>query len=110
MLRTVPDCEGIVKSTVDCGNAGNAGPPETVPELPERLIMVGDVGALLTNDTLPFTLPLAVGTNFNVKLELLPAATVNGSVRPLVLNSDEPLMFAAVTVKLAPPVFEMVTA
>ena len=70
--------------------------------------MVGDVGALLTNDRLPVTLPEVEGANATVIAPEPPAATVIGNDRPLVLKPD-PVTFAAVMDRLALPVFETVS-
>ena len=43
----------------------------------------GDVGALLTIETVPAALPVVVGANFTLKLADVPAATVAGVAIPL---------------------------
>ena len=46
---------------------------------------VGEFDAVLTNDTLPFAVPVAVGAKFTINDVLAPAATVIGTVIPLTL-------------------------
>ena len=81
--------------------------PATLPE-PESEIEVGEVGALLTSDRLPVTLPAAKGTNCTVIVPEPPAATVIGSTSPVVLK-PEPVTFAAVMDRSADPVFNTVS-
>jgi hypothetical protein len=69
--------------------------------------MVGDVGALLTSDKLPVTLPEVAGTNSTGIVTEPPAATVTGTDRPFVLKTDT-VTFAAVMDRLAVPGFETV--
>lgn len=75
--------------------------------LPVSVIMVGDVGALLTSDKLPVTLPEVAGTNSTGIVTEPPAATVTGTDRPFVLKTDT-VTFAAVMDRLALPGFEIV--
>ena len=60
--------------------------------------------ALLTSETLPVTLPVAVGAKSTLKEVLLSTPRVRGSESPLTLNSD-PVTLAAEIVRLAEPVF-----
>jgi hypothetical protein len=76
--------------------------------VPLRGIAVADVGASLASDRLPVTLPEVEGVKLTLIVPEPPAATVIGSDRPLVLKPD-PVTFAAVTDRLALPVFETVS-
>jgi hypothetical protein len=60
--------------------------------------------AVLFSVTLPVTLPDAVGAKATVKLTVCDAASVNGMLRPVILN-PMPLTVALDIVKLEPPVF-----
>jgi hypothetical protein len=75
--------------------------------LPVNAIVVGDVGALLTSDRLPVTVPEVEGANSTVIVPEPPAATVIGTVMPLVLKPD-PVRLAAVMDRLALAGFETV--
>src|ERR1700747_3453844 len=89
--------EGLAESCPVC----------TVP-VPLRAITVGDVGALLTNDKLPVTLPEAEGTKSTVIVPDPPAATVIGSDNPTVAKSAR-VMFAALMERAVLPGFETVS-
>jgi hypothetical protein len=71
-----------------------------VAPVPESDNVVGVFEALLATDTLPDTVPAAVGANFTWKVALCPAATVIGNVRPLTLY-PAPVTFACEMVTLA---------
>ena len=60
--------------------------------------------ALLTRETLPVTLPVAVGPQSTLNEVLVPTASVSGSESPLMLNPD-PVTVAEEIVRLADPVF-----
>jgi len=70
--------------------------------VPLRAIVAGDPGALLEIETLPLTLPLAVGANFTVNVEFCPVLIVRGVVTPLTLY-PVPETLTAETVRLAVP-------
>ena len=111
VFEIVTDCV-VLLPTVTAPNDTEPGETEITgeaagPPLPEKLTTVGDVGALLTRDMVPLTLPEAVGANFTLKFELLPAAIVRGNVSPFSPNVVDPPIFAAVTVKLASPALDI---
>src|SRR2546426_11831699 len=65
-------------------------------------MVLGELGALLTSETLPDALPVAVGANCTLKVLDCPAARVRGKVSPLMLK-PAPVKLACAMVKLAPP-------
>src|SRR3989442_12722300 len=65
-------------------------------------MFLGELGALLTSETLPDALPVAVGANCTLKVLDCPAARVRGEVSPLMLK-PAPVKLACAMVKLAPP-------
>jgi len=60
---------------------------------------------LLTSDTLPLTLPVAVGANTTLNVVLFPAAIVVDALKPLMLN-PVPETLACEIVTLALPPFD----
>ena len=54
--------------------------------VPERGSLAGEFVALLTIETLPVTLPAAVGAKVTLKLAFCPAGKVKGRDRPLTLK------------------------
>ena len=52
--------------------------------LPERARFVGELYALLTTETIPVALPVAVGVNEAVNVVLCPAGRVNDDDNPLI--------------------------
>src|SRR2546425_555376 len=70
--------------------------------LPAREIVVGEMAASLTSETLPDTLPVAVGANCTLKVLDCPAARVSGNVSPLMLKPG-PVKLPCAMVKLRPP-------
>lgn len=78
-----------------------------VPD-PDKAIESGELGALLTIEIPPVALPAAVGENFAVNEVLCPAVSVNGAVRPVMLN-PVPDALPAEIVTLAVPEFVTVT-
>lgn len=54
--------------------------------VPLRAIGSGELGALLTSETAPVTLPAAVGAKTTLNVALLPAAMVSGTVMPVRLK------------------------
>ena len=72
-------------------------------------IVVGEVGALLTNIRLPGKLAPEVGVKFTVKAVDFPGANVSGKARPLRLN-PVPGPASCVMLRFAPPAFVRVTA
>lgn len=57
-----------------------------VTPVPLRAIISGELGALLTNETVPVTLPAVLGVKTALNVALLPAAMVSGTVRPVMLK------------------------
>src|SRR5713226_2156141 len=58
-----------------------------VTPVPLRAIASGELGALLTSETAPVTLPAALGVKPTLNVALLPAAMVTGAVMPVRLKS-----------------------
>src|SRR5450631_624089 len=71
-------------------------------------MVVGELGALLTIEIVPVTLPPAVGANWAVKDAVFPAPSVIGVASPLILK-PVPDAEACVIVRLAPPLLVSVT-
>src|SRR5436853_6479587 len=63
---------------------------------------MGELGALMTSETLPEALPVAVGANCTLKVLDCPAARVSGNVSPLMLK-PAPVTLPCEMVKLTPP-------
>lgn len=78
-----------------------------VPD-PDKAITSGELGALLTIKMPPVALPVAVGENLAVNDLLCPAFSVNGVVRPVMLN-PVPDALPAEIATLAVPEFVRVT-
>jgi len=57
-----------------------------VTPVPLRAIIRGELGALLTSETVPVTLPAALGLKATLNVALLPAAMVSGTVMPVRLK------------------------
>jgi hypothetical protein len=76
--------------------------------VPLRAIARGELGALLTSETDPLTLPALAGAKATLNVVFAPAAMVAGNERPDELN-PVPVTFAAVIVTLALPLFDNVT-
>ena len=57
-----------------------------VTPVPLRAIVRGELGALLTSETVPVTLPAALGVKTTLNVALLPAAMVRGTVMPVRLK------------------------
>ena len=72
--------------------------------VPLREIVVGELGALLTNVIDPVTLPAALGPNTALNVADLPAPTVTGAVIPVVLK-PAPVTVTDKIVTVAPPPF-----
>src|SRR5437660_690097 len=70
--------------------------------VPLRAMVLGELGALLMSETLPDTLPVAVGANCTLKVLDCPAARVSGRVSPLMLK-PAPVKVPCAMVKLALP-------
>ncbi len=75
---------------------------------PESAIVAGELVALLSTDTLPVTLPVAVGAKATFSEALCPAARVNGRVIPLTLN-PAPATFTCEMLTLLLPVLLSLT-
>jgi len=58
---------------------------DVIPE-PLRVMLAGELVAVLTTETLPALLPTTVGVKRTVRVVFCPAATVTGGVSPLVLK------------------------
>lgn len=78
-----------------------------MPE-PARLTTRGELGALLTTETLPVALPAEAGAYFTVNDVCCPAAIVIGADNPLIEN-PVPEALACEIVTLAVPEFINVT-
>src|SRR3989442_12210771 len=65
-------------------------------------MVLGELGASLTSETLPDTLPVAVGANCTLKLLDCPGARVRGKVSPLMVK-PAPVTVPCAMVKLALP-------
>src|SRR2546427_282318 len=72
-------------------------------------MIVGELGSLLTSDTLPDTLPAAVGANCMLKVMDCPAGRVRGKVSPLMLK-PAPVTIPCEMVKLTLPELVKVTS
>src|SRR2546430_2551017 len=64
--------------------------------------IVGELGALLTGESVAATLPVVVGVNFTVNALDWPAATVSGKFNP-VRAKPAPVIVACDTLRLALP-------
>jgi len=100
----------LVKPTVTLPKLTLAGTTEICgcTPAPESEIVVGELPALLTTETLPDTLPVTVGPNCTLRLLDCPAAMVSGRVGPLMLK-PVPETVACETVTTALPRFVSVT-
>lgn len=76
--------------------------------LPANVSVCGELGALSVNTMFPVTPPATVGANCTLKDALKPAAIVAGRESPLILIPF-PEIVAAVTVRLAFPLFVRLT-
>jgi hypothetical protein len=76
--------------------------------VPDKPIVAGEPGALLTTEILPESDPADVGAKVAVNEALLPALMFIGIVAPLMLN-PVPEAIAWVTVRVALPEFVKVT-
>src|SRR6266852_6671611 len=65
-------------------------------------MVLGELGASLTREMLPDTLPVAVGANCTLNVLDCPAARVSGKVSPLMLK-PAPVKVPCAMVKLALP-------
>jgi hypothetical protein len=57
-----------------------------VTPVPLIAIVSGELGALLTSETVPVTLPAALGVKATLNVALFPAAMVSGTVMPVRLK------------------------
>ena len=76
--------------------------------MPDSEIFSVEFDAFDTMDSVPLALPDAVGVKVAVNVTLWFAASVVGSVRPLIENAD-PVIFACEIVTDEPPVFVSVS-
>src|SRR5437899_11835476 len=70
--------------------------------VPLRAMVLVELGALLTSETLPDTLPGVAGANCTLKVLDCPAGRVSGNVSPLMLK-PAPVTLPCAMVKLTPP-------
>ena len=77
--------------------------------VPLRLTEVGEVGALLTIETLPDAAPTNVGRKPAVIVVCCPAFKLKGRVKPLMLK-PEPATVIWLTLNVAVPMFLMIKA
>src|SRR2546422_7453237 len=68
--------------------------------VPLRAMGLGELGALLMSETLPDTLPVAVGANCTLNVLDCPAGRVTGNVSPLMLK-PAPVKVPCAMVRLA---------
>jgi hypothetical protein len=73
--------------------------------VPLRPTEVGDVGALLTIEMLPDTVPTEVGRKATVIVVCCPAFTFKGSENPLTVKNAEPVSVTWAMLSVAVPVF-----
>jgi hypothetical protein len=85
-------------------------PRVSVAEIPVpiRATEVGELGALLTIEMFPDTVPTAVGWKTTVIVVCVPAFTLKGTENPLTLNSADPDLVTWVIVNVAVPVLVMI--
>jgi hypothetical protein len=76
--------------------------------VPLRAMVVGEVGALLTSETEPLTLPAEVGRKATVIVVCCPAFTFKGSDNPLTVKKAEPVSVTWVMLSVAVPVLVMI--
>jgi len=71
-------------------------------------MLLGELGVLLTSETLPDTLPVVAGPNCTLKVVDCPAARVSGRFSPVMLK-PVPETVACETLTVALPVFVSAT-
>lgn len=71
---------------------------------PDKPIPSDELDASDVKVSVPEEVPLVVGANFTLNVKLCPAASVVGSVNPLMLNAADETP-ACVIFTLAPPLF-----
>ena len=74
---TFPKFQDVGFKTIEA--AGAATP------VPVKVRFAGELGALLTTDTLPLAIPVAAGTKFTVNEVVAPAANVSGRAKTVTL-------------------------
>ena len=99
LYPTTVDVLATHESVTECATGAVA--------VPFNATSVGEFGVLLVTVTLPASLPAALGANCTVKLVLAPAASVIGSVDPLIVY-PVPEITAELIVAAALPVLESV--
>jgi hypothetical protein len=72
--------------------------------IPLRAMFVGELGALLTSETEPLTLPAEVGRKATVIVVCCPAFIFKGSENPLTVKKAEPVSVTWVMLSVAVPV------
>jgi len=112
LFVSVTFCLLLVLPTASVPRFSDDGMAESCPvgavPMPLRATTVGDVGALLTNDRLPVTLPEAEGIKSMLIVPDPPAAIVIGRDSPTVAKSAR-VMFAALMERAVLPGFETVS-
>jgi hypothetical protein len=111
VLVSVTDCElvlpkGTFPKLKEAGLAESCRIGAT--PVPLRGMLVGELEALLTTETLPETLPVTVGANCTLRLPDCPAGSASGKVCPVIVK-PAPLTAACETVRLALPELVSVT-
>ena len=89
VLLMATDCVPLLPTVtlpklIVVGFAANCATGAAAP-VPVSARLVGELEAVLTNETLPFAVPVAEGAKFTVNEVLAPAATVIGKLIPLML-------------------------
>ncbi len=76
--------------------------------VPLRETVLGELERSLTTETLPDKAPAAFGEKTTLNVACFPASIVSGSEIP-VIETPAAVVLACVTVRLDPPLFDMVT-
>ena len=75
--------------------------------VPLTVTVAGELAALLMKETVPESVPAAVGENNKLIVDCLPAPIVIGSDKPVIVNPGA-AMLSCVTIRFDPPVFDTV--
>jgi hypothetical protein len=73
--------------------------------VPLTVTVAGELAALLMKDTVPEAIPAAVGENNKLIVDCLPAPTVIGSDKFVIVNPGAAIL-SCVTIRFDPPVFD----
>ena len=88
-LVSVTVCEPLLPTATEPkATVAGLAPSWPCAPVPERAIVVGEFGALLTIEIVPVADPPVIGENCAVNEVDLPAARVKGVVKPLMLNPE----------------------